>query len=540
MLEKVIKRKFYLQRHLDAPLLYERESYLEEMEKRGNNRHSLKRLANYLLLLIDSFGLTDEEKSEVSIEDILLKAEEWSNLITDHPMKKTPSPTAKGKFFCIAMDWLTHIGCIDNRCNPDDNIISRLFTRGFHKVKHLTAPMFSERIAYIEYWESRGAAIGTLRKIAQYQLHGMDLIPEINGMGTISRQALMSAADIWHETEVKATHKLKGSTGSRKCFISIVGGWLEFMGRLEEKKDEFYHKDKVDAYLNWLVDDKGYSLRTKESRMCLLKNFMCYLYGNGLDLAEISPVNLDSYIEYRSGECGCNRKSMSNQVSVLRDFLKYAAVKGWCKNHLDKSLKAPRVYAREDVPSFIPWNEMREVVARSAGKENLAAKRNHAIIMLLSTYGLRSSEVANLKLSDINWRQKQIYLKRAKLCRPQVMPLNEEVAQAILDYILHSRNNDVKEQNLFLMARAPYRKIGTSTVYHVASRGLDGHGENLKHHGPHAYRHTCATHLVNTNHTMKEVGDVLGHQQLDTTQIYAKVDFVNLRKVSDMDWKGLL
>lgn len=540
MLEKVIKRKFYLQRHLDAPLLYERESYLEEMEKRGNNRHSLKSLANYLLLLIDSFGLTDEEKLEVSIEAILLKGEEWSNLITDHPMKKTPSPTAKDKFFCIAMDWLTYIGRIDIRCNPDNNILSRLFSRGFHKVKHLTAPMFSERIAYIEYWESRGATVGTLRKIAQYQLHGIELIPAVNGTGLISRQDLVTAADKWCDTEVKGSHKLKGSVGSRKYFISIVGGWLEFINRLEVIQNDYPYKDKVEDYLDWLALDKGYSNRTRRHRYCLLKIFMQYLKDNDKTINNLTPTDVDSFIRYRSNECGCNRKSVSSNISVLRDFFRYASAKGWCPDNLDKSLRAPRVYAREDIPSFIPWDDMCEVVDRSSKRDNLAAKRNHAIIMLLSVYGLRSSEVANLKLADINWRRKQIYLRRAKLCKPQIMPLNEEVAQSILDYILHSRNNDVGEENLFLLTRAPYKPITTSTVYQVASRAIEGYGDNLKHHGPHSYRHTCATHLVNTGHTMKEVGDVLGHQQLDTTQIYAKVDFINLKKVSDMDWKGLL
>ncbi len=63
---------------------------------------------------------------------------------------------------------------------------------------------------------------------------------------------------------------------------------------------------------------------------------------------------------------------------------------------------------------------------------------------------------------------------------------------------------------------------------------------NIKHRGPHTLRHSCATHLVNSGHSMKEVADLLGHQMLDTTRIYAKVDMVGLRKVADMEWEGLL
>lgn len=540
MLEKVIKRKFYLQKHLDAPLLYERESYLEKMADRGLARGSLKCIADYLLVIIKVLSLKDTPMQEVCIEEILQGSETWANLITDHPMKRKVSPSTKAKFFDIALDWLEYAGMLDKRCHPDNNILSTLFTRGYHKVRHLTAPMFDERIAYIESWKKRSATNGTMRKIAQYQLHGIELIPSIVNNEIISKETLISAADRWCQTEDKACKKKAGSIGSRKAFINIVGGWLKFMGRLDDTPVVFYCRDKVDMYLSWLVDDKGYSIKTKEGRFSQLKTFMSYLESMNIELCQLTPVNLDAYIEFRSNVCKCNRKSIADNVSVLRDFLRYAAEKGWCKADLDKSLKAPRIYSREDIPSFLTWNEMQQVVRRSSDKECRASKRDHAIVMLLSVYGLRSSEVANLKLSDVNWRKKEIYLRRAKLCKPQIMPLNEAVAQALLDYILHSRNNDVKEENIFLGVRAPYRRITTSTVYKIATCALEGYGESLKHRGPHSYRHTCATHLINSGHTMKEVADVLGHQQLDTTQIYAKVDFVSLRKVSDMKWEGLL
>lgn len=540
MLEKVIKRKFYLQKHLNAPLLYERESYIEKIAERGSVRTSLKSVADYLLVIIKVLSLKDTPKQEVSLEKILEGSEKWANLITGHPMKRTVSPSVKSRFFDIALDWLEHAGLLDKRCHPENNVLSSLFSRGHHKVRHLTAPMFNERIAYIESWKGRGAAKCTMRKIAQYQLHGMDFIPSILTGDKVTEEMLLSAADEWCQTEDKACRKETGTSGSRKAFINIVGGWLRFMGRLEESPILFYCKDMVDEYLSWLVNDKGYSINTQRGRFSQLKTFMSYLESKDVEFSQLTPVNLDAYIEYRSNVCKCNRKSVADNVSVLRDFLRYAATKGWCRAELDRSLKAPRIYSREDIPSFVTWDEMQQVVKRSSNRDNRSSKRNHAIVMLLSVYGLRSSEVANLKLSDINWRKKEIYLRRAKLCKPQIMPLNEDVAQALLDYILHSRHNAVKEENVFLEVRAPYRKVTTTTVYQVASCALEGYGETLKHRGPHCYRHTCATHLINSGHTMKEVADILGHQQLDTTQIYAKVDFASLRKVSDMKWEGLL
>ncbi len=74
----------------------------------------------------------------------------------------------------------------------------------------------------------------------------------------------------------------------------------------------------------------------------------------------------------------------------------------------------------------------------------------------------------------------------------------------------------------------------------MASRSLEGRQLNIRHHGPHSYRHSCATRLVNEGHSLKEVADVLGHVKIDTTAIYAKVNFSRLREVSDMDWKEVL
>ncbi|MDR1338958.1 MAG: tyrosine-type recombinase/integrase [Prevotellaceae bacterium] len=62
----------------------------------------------------------------------------------------------------------------------------------------------------------------------------------------------------------------------------------------------------------------------------------------------------------------------------------------------------------------------------------------------------------------------------------------------------------------------------------------------MRHYGPHSLRHGCATRLINLGFSLKEVADQLGHQQLDTTRIYAKVDINNLRKVADMNWEGIL
>lgn len=87
---------------------------------------------------------------------------------------------------------------------------------------------------------------------------------------------------------------------------------------------------------------------------------------------------------------------------------------------------------------------------------------------------------------------------------------------------------------------APFRALNNNTMYQIVNRLLKPMNLNIEHKGPHALRHACATHLINTGFSLKEIGDYLGHQNLDSTKIYAKVDLPNLRRVSDIDWRNIL
>ena len=153
---------------------------------------------------------------------------------------------------------------------------------------------------------------------------------------------------------------------------------------------------------------------------------------------------------------------------------------------------------------------------------------------------MRRSEVAGLKLQDIDWKNEQIYLRRAKRSKPQVFPLSKTVGEAILRYLKEVRPRHCKLKELFIIRRSPYKALAATNIYAIVNRRLKPLNLPIKHHGPHALRHACATHLINEGFTLKEISDHLGHQELETTRIYTKVDLVNLRKVADQNWEGLL
>lgn len=537
MLETIIRRKWYLQKHLDAPLLKERENYLAFMaEKRNYSHNYLLSLADYLLLIVTSLKLEDGFSEQVPISSIKDAAITWSKTKKNHPMKrKDNSPSSVRKYMDIAFSWLAYIGKLDGIYTNNAIILNRLFTRKHHKLRYLTYPLLKERAEYLQIWEDKGAATQTLRDIAAYQLHLIDYL-HVEDRRMVSIEDIRESADSWMTVQKPGVRDASGIYARRR-FISYTTSWLSYMGQLICEDDAFPFKEHVMEYLDWLKQNKGYSSSTTEGRYSQLKTMMLNLKVDGLK--DITSSVLDDYIRKRHDEDGCNRRTIADTVTVLRGFFRYAEEKGLCNPGLVYSLKAPRVYAHENLPSFVPWETVQDILQSKKDAAGTGV-RDYAILLLLTVYGLRCSEVTNMKLKDIDWRNETLYLRRTKNCRPQVLPLLPIVGDAIIRYIKEARFNKSGNEYLFLCRRAPHEQLSTSTIYKLVRDELKGKGLELRHYGLHSQRHTCATRLINTGHSLKEIADLLGHIGLDTTRIYAKVDIKNLRKVADMDWEGLL
>lgn len=536
MLEKVILRKFHLERHLRAPLLAEREAYIEKMYKRGLSRSHMLGTADYLLRIIELLNLTETDRRRMCLTEIEAAGKRWSETIKNHPMKRTVGETSRAKFVLIAVNWLSEIGLIDERYESRNNLLSTLFSRAYHKRRYLTSPLLEERLSYLIHWKDRGATVFIMRRIAIYQLHVIDYL-RLTNLRKVTDVEIVAAAKAWDSAVIPAVHKHANRERNRLCFVRVAKGWLSHIGAYSPEKELPLQYAYVESYLDHLTHEKGYSARTRETRECMLKLFFGYLESESIKLENVTAIVIDSYFEKRSAVC-C-RRTIAGHASVLRNFFGYAEQNGWCNKWLRESIRSARCYRQETLPSFILWKDVKAVLDHN-DQSTPAGIRDQAILLLFSIYGLRCSEVTGMKLCDIDWYREVIYLQRAKGCRPQELPLLPSVGNAIIRYLKEVRQNVSGNEYVFLCMRAPYRKMSNPSIYRLVSTKLKNEGVELKHYGPHSLRHSCATHLVNSGHTMKEVADLLGHQMLDTTRIYAKVDMVSLRKVADMNWEGVL
>jgi integrase len=173
-----------------------------------------------------------------------------------------------------------------------------------------------------------------------------------------------------------------------------------------------------------------------------------------------------------------------------------------------------------------------------AAGDDPASRRNRAMLLLLSVYGLRSGAVRRLQLDDVDWQHDRRRIQRSKSRRLAMCPLEPSVGNAIAGYLRHGRPLS-PSRTLFLTLRAPYRTLSDGALRRLVRRYLASVGLPAKGYGPHGLRHACARHLLAAGSSGKEVGDHLGHRSPDSTGIYVKGHLTALRLVAFDNLGGL-
>lgn len=537
MLKQIIRRTYYLNKHLEAPLLREREEYLEYLAARGLCRETLKITAENLLRIIEFLHLEKVEK--VSIEEIEKAADVWARSKHHHPMKKKFSKSGGKRFILLSIDWLKRMNRLEDL--PEDQIplLNRLFERRHARKRHTFAPLLHERLQYLQYWDNLKAKDGTLRRIAQYQLLIMDLLP-FQTVRMMSIHEIEEAAEKWAKNEKVRWRNSIYSKFSKGRFINDARGWFKMLGCLTaEPERNAPFQEYRDKYIEYMTLEQGLAQETVYGRSWLLRDFLMNISEQAKTLATILPSTIDDVLIKKHDRDGLSRRSVQSYASVVRSFLRYAENQQWCRTGIAASIKAPRVYRHETLPSSPSWRDVQKLLAGSQ-TDYATDIRDYAVLLLLTVYGMRRSEVSGLKLQDIDWKNEQIYLRRVKRSKPQVFPLSKTVGESILHYLKEVRPKHCSLKEVFVGRRSPYQALTAGAIYAIVNRRLKPLQLPIKHHGPHALRHACATHLINEGFSLKEISDHLGHQELETTRIYAKVDLINLRKVADQNWEGLL
>lgn len=405
--------------------------------------------------------------------------------------------------------------------------------------RHQAGPAAEDRERYLVHRANDdGIAPATLLRIARELLivaQWIDLARE----GPFTFQDIDSAAQRWASHQLTQGHADSGRW-SRQLFVQIATAWLRFIDRLVElprAEPDGFSAD-VEDFSTYLRDERGLSPSTVQNRRWHVERFLQTVNPSKASTAQITIADIDTFLGLKGKEGWC-RVSVASSAGALRAFFRYAEKRGWCRQGLAAAIDAPRLFKQEGLPSGPAWGDVQRLVA-STGGANPRDIRDHAILMLFAVYGLRSGEVRQLRLEDLDWANEVITVERPKQRRTQYYPLVTSVGDAVLQYLKHARPH-CRRRELFLTLKAPIRPLSPGGMYNVVSSRLERLGIQIpNHHGPHCLRHACASHLVAAGLSLKEIGDHLGHRSAYATRIYAKVDLTGLREVADFDLRGLI
>lgn len=522
-------------RHHDAPLFLERNRFLTMKCEQGLRLSCLKQWANYLMLFVSDFQLYDGIRTCISLDDILGKAEAWSlpKPRSYHKRKNQKSLQAKEYYIIRAIDFLDYLRLLDMRYY--DKTVNMLVESKHAKISLITAPFYKERMAFIEECYLSGYKPQVLNKYAQYQLHLIDFI-NLKAYRIVTDEEIQIAANKWKSHSNSGIHKKAGTKWNDTFFISVAKKWLTSVNMYKVDITKSISDVRIEQYLQYL-EYKGYSPVTLTSSSRSLHDFYDKIGKQNIE-DPITLVDVDKSLEMYSS-CHTNRYTLEAYMNRIRTYLRYAAEQGWCQQGLADAIILPRIYKEEKLPSYMSWDTVLKILDQMKTTKGKSATRNYTILLLLVTYGLRCSEVANLKISDIDWRKEQIHIQRAKCGKIQTLPLLHSVGEEIITYLRNGRPNGSKSDYLFFCAKAPFRPITCQAILNIVRRAIPSE-VNIKHKGPHSFRHSYATFLINNDQTMKEVGDLLGHKSIESTKIYAKVDFQALREVSNINFENVL
>lgn len=288
----------------------------------------------------------------------------------------------------------------------------------------------------------------------------------------------------------------------------------------------------LEQYRSWMTGERGLSAATMLRYENTARRFLAEqaMPGGVFTPEGLTGTDLNAFL---LRECArVSAGSAKGRVAELRSLMRFLHLRGLTPLRLGKAVPPVGGWRLASVPPTMAAADIQRLLD-SCPREDAVGIRDYAILLLLARLGLRSIEVARLELDDIEWRLGEIAI-RGKGRREDRLPLPVDVGEALVAYLSQARPQ-VDTRRIFVTCRAPRGAIRADLVGDVVERACLR--AQLPRVGPHRLRHALAGEMLRQGSGLMAISQVLRHQDLATTALYAKVDFTALREVA-WPWPG--
>ena len=299
-------------------------------------------------------------------------------------------------------------------------------------------------------------------------------------------------------------------------------------GRVANPKAPPQHfSEHYDLYISECIG-RGLADRTIITRSVDICEMLIYLDGKGVEkLDEIDVGVLDEYLTARSGEAP---SAMPRLLSSLRCFLRCMFSNRLISSDLSLFVPSRSKYPTKPVQKLWTNDEVDDLIGL-IDRSDATGKRNFAMLLLAVKYGIRTGDIVNLKLSDINWEAMALQFNQNKTSVPNVLPILDDIGWALADWITNARPEQACTNHVFTRLTAPYcgiRGIDSVLKKHIAIAGINiiGCGKS----GPHSLRHALASNMLAVQTPLAVITSVLGHSSPESAAVYLHSDIDGLRQ----------
>jgi integrase/recombinase XerD len=322
---------------------------------------------------------------------------------------------------------------------------------------------------------------------------------------------------------------------SLHCFFR----WAHSTGRLQH--DRFprkppvrgnYFFPEVGDYLRFCAQHKGLAQNSLLQIELFVRRFDGFLHSEQVKKwNEIQSHHIDLFIRQQADT---KIKRIQRVQKVLRGLFRYLFSLGLLDREWASALHSPRQYRLAHVPRTIPSDQVLRLL-RSIDRERRGGKRDFAMILMAASLGVRASEIASLCLEDLDWRKAAVRFKQSKNRKLLWMPLSRPLIEALASYMKTERPQSSSQRCVFLRLNTPWEPLTPSGLAGMISKRL--HTAGIKASG-HQLRHSFASELLRGGVNFPTLQELLGHSHISSTQIYTKIDLVQLREVAESDADG--
>lgn len=283
-------------------------------------------------------------------------------------------------------------------------------------------------------------------------------------------------------------------------------------------------------FLDWLRIECGLADNSLAAYGGDLEDLARYLGGQGVcDVGQVEISHVQGWLKDLSHR-NYAVSSIARKLAAVRMFWKYLYSNGRTANDLVRLLESPKLWHR--LPRIVDEKQVAALLETPEEGEDVLAARDRAILELFYASGMRVSELANLKLADINL---QVGFIRCigKGRKERIVPMNGPAAEAIREYLRNLRPKLVgnRSQDRLFVSRTG-GPLDRHNIYRLVQRYARRAGISIKM-TPHSLRHCFASHLLAGGADLRIVQELLGHASVTTTQIYTHVDRARLKRIHE-------